>query len=257
MSVAISESTEGSENLEDYEVNSTGLQQVLVYLVHHVNTLSDKYSALERQVNDFQNSIDSSIDIRKISILKEASDFTISHNLEMKSGFESQLSELSRDFKETRDTCELFLQNTRSRIIPENEEEDDDSMDGSSFNSSLPEDRPFDPRFNDMQTEIDHLNKLYKDLDTRVIACESYSRRDCLIISGIPDRISADALQTEVLNILFHLGIRNVNRKDISACHRLYKPRGSQYPARVIVKFVNRTIVMPWQSLLRQLKKQD
>ena len=39
------------------------------------------------------------------------------------------------------------------------------------------------------------------------------------------------------------MGVKNVDRKEVSALHRLPKRRQSQYPPRVIVKFVNRKIV--------------
>ena len=46
-------------------------------------------------------------------------------------------------------------------------------------------------------------------------------------------------LQDVAIQIFNELDI-NVEHDDISAIHRLGKPRGSRYPARVIVRFVNR-----------------
>ena len=64
-----------------------------------------------------------------------------------------------------------------------------------------------------------------------------------MIISGIPANISDDALEAEIVNNLYYLGVHNVSKKEISACHRLGKRHSSPYPPRVIVKFINRKIV--------------
>ena len=80
------------------------------------------------------------------------------------------------------------------------------------------------------------------ELDVRVLECEQYSRRECLVISGVPAAIEGRDLQPTVIDILDKLGIE-IAGKDISAIHRLGKSKDSRYPARVIVKFVNRKIL--------------
>ena len=80
-------------------------------------------------------------------------------------------------------------------------------------------------------------------MDERIIALESYSRRDCMIISGIPSQIKDDALEIEVMNALHYLGVKNLQRKEIIAVHRLPKRQDSPYPPRVIAKFINRKVV--------------
>ncbi len=62
------------------------------------------------------------------------------------------------------------------------------------------------------------------------------------------------------MDILYHLGVKNVERSDIAACHRLGKYPGSRCPARVIVKFVNRKTVDSslynkgnWKSVRQQM----
>lgn len=86
--------------------------------------------------------------------------------------------------------------------------------------------------------------KELNDIDIRLIECEQYSRRESLVISGIPDRISNNQsqLQQKVIEILSLIGV-NLIYDDISACHRLYNPPDSQFPAKVIVRFINRKIV--------------
>ena len=85
------------------------------------------------------------------------------------------------------------------------------------------------------------IEKLY-ELDKRIIECEQYSRRENLIISGIPDSVAQKDLQSKVLEILGAASLQ-LRPDDIQACHRLAKPRNSRYPARVIVRFLSRKIV--------------
>ena len=77
--------------------------------------------------------------------------------------------------------------------------------------------------------------------DTRVLECEQYSRRECVVISGVPEHIKEDKLESTVIDILKNLKI-TINSKDISAIHRLGESRDPRYPSRVIVKFINRKI---------------
>ena len=95
---------------------------------------------------------------------------------------------------------------------------------------------------------FEHINKALHDLesrimeaDVRILECEQYSRRECVIISGIPENIKEGKLESTVIDILKKLEIV-IYSSDISAIHRLGDSRDTRYPARVIVKFVNRKI---------------
>ena len=90
-----------------------------------------------------------------------------------------------------------------------------------------------------LKGEID--KKLF-DLDIRLTECEQYSRRESLVISGIPDAIGQKQLQQKVLQILGTIGL-NLVPDDISACHRLFNPQDSPFPAKVVVRFINRKVV--------------
>ncbi len=198
-----------SMNKEDFEIVPNGLQQVLIYVVKNLNELTDRFSSIQQQISDFRDSIDDKDDM-------------IDQKIEQR----------------------LDNKNIRIRLRPVNDdgsEDGGDDDDSSSSSGSLPD--PSDYRFEEMKLEIERLKSQCYELDCRLIGCESYSRRDCLIISGIPSKISDDALETEVLNVLHHMGVKNVDRKEVSALHRLPKRRPSPYPPRVIVKFVNRKIV--------------
>ena len=98
-------------------------------------------------------------------------------------------------------------------------------------------------RIEKLEEEIKGLQEKNFKLDCRVIECEQYSRRENLVISGIPENIKDTELEKTVISTLEKLSIY-VNGKDISACHRLGRyNRNSRYPRRVIVRFVNRKIV--------------
>ena len=82
------------------------------------------------------------------------------------------------------------------------------------------------------------------DMDCRLIECEQYSRRESLVISGIPNSVLQKDLENEVKLILNSIGCR-VNSYDISACHRLGRfNQNAKYPPRTIVRFTNRKIVL-------------
>ena len=72
--------------------------------------------------------------------------------------------------------------------------------------------------------------------------CEQYSRRESLVISGIPKSVTQNQLQSKVIDILSLIGLK-IKPEDISACHRLSIRHGSRYPAKVIVRFCNRKVV--------------
>ena len=96
---------------------------------------------------------------------------------------------------------------------------------------------------NQLRDDIDFLFNKFYDLDCRVVECEQYSRRESLIISGIPSTVRDNDLEDTVIEIVNELGWQ-IRPIDICAVHRLGKPsRNSRYPRRVIVRFVNRKVV--------------
>ena len=92
----------------------------------------------------------------------------------------------------------------------------------------------------DMDTlrRFEHLEKELHKLDVRLLECEQYSRRESVIISGIPNHVQQGELEDVTLGIFKELGI-NIHHSDISAIHRL-GGNTTRYPTRVIVRFVNR-----------------
>ena len=95
----------------------------------------------------------------------------------------------------------------------------------------------------DIFDDLSFLDSRFSIFDYRIVKCEQYTRRDNLIISGIPDSISQSELEFKVLEILNRIGLDSVTSFDISACHRLFKKRGDRFPAKTVVRFTNRKIV--------------
>ena len=80
-------------------------------------------------------------------------------------------------------------------------------------------------------------------MDCRVIQLDQYSRRENLIISGIPDNIKQQDLERAVIDIVKSIGLSTLSSYEITACHRLKKNKKDNFPAKTIVRFTNRKIV--------------
>ena len=91
-----------------------------------------------------------------------------------------------------------------------------------------------DDKFNQLGKWMTDVDRRFLETETRVLECEQYTRRECIVISGIPANIKEDELESTVLRILRKLDI-NIYESDISAIHRLGASRDPRYPARVIV----------------------
>ena len=93
---------------------------------------------------------------------------------------------------------------------------------------------------NDFKIKTVSYQKNIYDQECRIIKNEQYSRRECVIITGIPETILHNHLEENVLYVLREMGLKNIRHFDIVACHRLLKSRNSRFPQKTIVKFLNR-----------------
>ena len=131
--------------------------------------------------------------------------------------------------------------NSSVASTPDRRRSSEDSLSSNDIVEPVTVTTPIENSIAKLQEEVKTLrNKLFS-VDCRVVECEQYSRRDCLIITGIPANIKHLELQTTVINVLAEMGM-TICYDDISACHRL-PGNNSRLPAKVIVKFVNRKIV--------------
>lgn len=99
-------------------------------------------------------------------------------------------------------------------------------------------------------SQLETINtKLYNDLDVM----EQYSRRNCLIVHGVPDTTDPESA---VLDIFTNkLGV-SIGRETIDRCHRLGTSANSSTsrPRAVIVKFTTYQARQKVFSMKRQLK---
>ena len=95
-------------------------------------------------------------------------------------------------------------------------------------------------KLNNVNHELSEIDYDLYEMDCRIIKNDQYSRRDNLIISGIPESVHQKDLQHTVLKILNTIGMR-ISSYEVTACHRL-RSKG-KYPSHSIVRFTNRKIV--------------
>ena len=67
--------------------------------------------------------------------------------------------------------------------------------------------------------EIDYIYDDLYSLDSHLVHCEQYSRRESIVVSGIPDNIPQSELEITVLEILKRIGLDRMSSFEISACH--------------------------------------
>ena len=98
---------------------------------------------------------------------------------------------------------------------------------------------PYPITVNDLEEIMDELYKM----DVRIIENNQYTRRESIIISGIPDNVPHNQLEETVIHVLKSIGLNSLSSYSISACHRLRKNNKDRFPARTIVRFTNRKMV--------------
>ena len=95
-----------------------------------------------------------------------------------------------------------------------------------------------------LQIENERLRKKVDDLENKIEiiesdhnALEQYGRRNNIEITGIPNSVSDQNLEKEVVDILKEINVV-VSANDIEACHRMGPPKNES--KKTIVRFVNR-----------------
>ena len=89
-----------------------------------------------------------------------------------------------------------------------------------------------------LHNKVDILQKKIIDLEIKSNSVEQYGRRNNLEITGIPDTITDDNLETTVVDIFNSVNTDKISEKDIEACHRIGKTKSNS--KKTIVRLVNR-----------------
>ena len=92
-------------------------------------------------------------------------------------------------------------------------------------------------------TYVSDLEKVNDHMDTlkrKVTKIGQYTRRENLVIDGIPNSIPQDKLEATCVRIIKDIGFRITSAFEIQACHRLGFDKNGYTP--VIIRFTNRKV---------------
>lgn len=93
---------------------------------------------------------------------------------------------------------------------------------------------------NPSQKRLDVYYERLISLETEQAQLNQYGRRNNVELTGIPESISNENLESKVIEILREIDVK-VMPSEIEACHRLGKlHRNAKGPRRTIIRFVNR-----------------
>ena len=256
-------------SIREFEVDPTGLQHVLSFLVNKIDVLTAKNeelqsksdimqnslfttlnSSIEEKFNSFREEYKSKLDLLSIdSTIEQCAD--ICKNLETE--VDKKIQGVLDDNEEMRRVWDTHMEGIRTRIhrnsLSSEDEDDEDEYGMNDLgNRTVVPDAPVNPRPHDAEIkvltkEIEQLKKLNHKLDIRLVQVEQYSRRESMVFSGVPAVIPQESLQKVMLAVMMCLGFQDLTYDDITACHRLWSPHDSREPAKVIIKFTNRKIV--------------
>ena len=88
-------------------------------------------------------------------------------------------------------------------------------------------------RIGKLESQIRLLQDALINNEIKINNADQYSRRNNILIQGIPQSVKNKDLEDKVINVLDKVNVK-VTKNDIEACHRLRDSR------KTIVKFVNR-----------------
>ena len=224
-----------SGNLEQNPVTDT-TAKILEFLATKVDLLSVSVNTIQFNLTKIFETLHSARDVKDQKSVADVNQEIEDKFIDLENKMDNYKSMLEKDLQAVKAENHELKDKLESYILQEAERYE---LIKECFNN--PE-NPTRPCVTDLLPLREELEKKLYELDVRLIECEQYSRRESLVISGIPDTIDQKHLQSKVIQILSTIDLHIVP-DDISACHRLYNPPNSQFPARVVVRFVNRKIV--------------
>ena len=89
-----------------------------------------------------------------------------------------------------------------------------------------------------LEKKLENIENDQKNITISVESNNQYVRRNNLEISGIPNSVSDEDLESKVIEILSKINIK-LQKKEIEACHRL-PPTRKNPTKKTIIRFVNR-----------------
>ena len=94
-------------------------------------------------------------------------------------------------------------------------------------------------RMNETDSYLDQVDEYVYALETSVARLDQYGRRENIEISGIPNTVSNQQLEGEVINILQQIGLTHMDSYSIVGCHRI-SGKDRHGNKNTIVRFLHR-----------------
>ena len=226
------ESNSSNEQNECQDADAT--RKILVFLANKVDLLSVNINTIQYNLNKITETLQMAVQNEMPETVRNVEKAVYNKYNYMESKLDNYKSITDKEFQEIKMENAQLKEKLENYILQETER---NNLMKECINNS-----PTLPCITDILPLREELEQKLLDIDTRLIECEQYSRRENLIISGIPNSVTQSHLERKVIDILALIGL-NLIPDDISACHRLYNPPGSQYPAKVVVRFCNRKVV--------------
>lgn len=106
-----------------------------------------------------------------------------------------------------------------------------------------------------LRTELGHVKSEKNQLETRVEDAEQYSRRNCLLLHGVPENTGENTTSVVIGTINDRLGL-DLERNHLDRTHRLGRPKrpDDTKPRPIIIKFVSYTERSQVYATKRKLK---
>ncbi len=238
-------------DISENKIDTVVLKTLLNFVLDACRKLFSLYSSLDDQVQSNARFTSEKVSVLHLlhqnalaESLKECRDYRREQEVSISQKFEVFARSNAEVREQWTEQMDLLKQNIHNEVHSDHSEDDDsdnasnDSRSSSHFSNGVVQN--LEAEMNGLNETLTKISKDLLDMDTRVIECEQYPRRNNIVISGIPDDVSHRDLKNEVFDILAAIGLNELTENDISACHRLPKSRRSRWPAKTIIRFVNR-----------------
>ena len=230
-------STSSDPVFVEHSDENNNTRKILNFLAQKVDVLAVSINTLQYNLTKIADNFQINMHEKIPESLEKIHETVMDKYSYLEEKFDNSRKEMNLRYEEVRSENEQLKAKLDTYILEEAEREE---RIRECFNN--PQNTP--NCVTDLNPFREEIKEIISELDCRLVECEQYSRRESLVITGIPNDISRDQskLQSKIIEILGLINLEIVP-KDITACHQLYTSPGSEYPARVIVRFINRKIV--------------
>lgn len=230
----LSTSTHNLSSSNDTPPNKDYAMRIQGFLASKVDLLALSINAIQKDLSNLRENLQLAMNEQIPSTINENYASVNDRLCYTQNEFDDHKTVMEQKFQTLKDENTQLKERLEDYILKETERENNIKE-----ILSNPQNPPCMPDILSLKEELEV--KLL-ELDTRLIEVEQYSRRESLVISGIPSNVPQKQLQKKVIDILGLIGLMIIP-DDIAACHRLYNPPHSEYPAKVVVRFCNRKVV--------------